>query len=145
MEDDPAEPEDDPPPEPEKPRFLLPDGCKDLIDALRLREKPEPPPEPPAPLAKAASVDSSPPLVGEVLPPGVVGLAAGSPKNLPASVTLSDPVTVRELAAALHLQPFHVIGSLMELNIFASVGSPLPFGTAAELCARFGVVASKAG
>jgi hypothetical protein len=147
MEDDPAEPEDDPQPEPEKPRFLLPDGCKDLIDALHLREQPQPQPqpEPPAPLAKAppAPVDSSPPLVVEILPTGIVGLAAGSPKNLPRSVTLADSVTVRELAAAPHLESFHVIGSLMELNVFASVGSPLQFGIAAALCARYGVVALK--
>src|SRR5882757_732208 len=115
MEDEPAHPEDDHPGESEKPRFLLPDGCKDLIDALRLQGKL--PPEAPA-RASLKPVDanqSQPPSV-EIRLTGIVGLTAGSPKNLPASVTLSDPITVRELATALHLKPFHVIGSLMELN-----------------------------
>ncbi|MEP6667991.1 MAG: hypothetical protein ABJF10_02495 [Chthoniobacter sp.] len=102
MEDNPAPPEDDPQPEPEKPRFLLPDGCKDLIDVLRQREK------------------------------------------QPPSVTIPDPITVRELAATLHLKPFQLIGSLMELNVFATINAPLQFGVAAKLCARYGVVAVKA-
>jgi hypothetical protein len=46
MDQPPAEPADDPP-DPEKPRFLLPDGCKDLIDALHLRDAPHLPPSSP--------------------------------------------------------------------------------------------------
>ncbi len=122
----------------------MPEGCKDLIEALRWRAKQ--PPKPPVPPAKAPpdTVDSGPPPGLGILPAGIVGLAAGSPKDLPKIVTLSDPVTVRELATALHLKPFHVIGSLMELNVFASLNSPLQFGLAAASCARYGVVAYKA-
>jgi len=32
-------PEDTPDPDSEKPRFLLPEGCKDLIDALRVQQQ----------------------------------------------------------------------------------------------------------
>ncbi len=33
--------EDEPPSKSEKPRFLLPNGCKDLIDLIRLQQKAE--------------------------------------------------------------------------------------------------------
>jgi len=108
MDHSPTEPEDDPQ-EPEKPRFLLPDGCKDLVDALRLQGK------------QAAPY---------LLPSG--------------AMVIPDPVIVRDLAAALRVKPFELIGSLMELNVFVSINSSIRFATAAAVCARYGVVAQKA-
>jgi hypothetical protein len=57
---------------------------------------------------------------------------------------LPDPVPVRELASALHLSPFKVVASLMEMNLFCSVKTQLDFDTAAEVCATYGVAATKA-
>jgi hypothetical protein len=107
MDHSPTEPEDDPQ-EPEKPRFLLPDGCKDLVDALRLQEK------------QAAPY---------MLPSG--------------AIVIPDPVIVRELAWVLRVKPFELIGALMELNVFASINSSIPFATAAAVCARYGIVAQR--
>jgi hypothetical protein len=108
MDHSPTDPEDDPE-EPEKPRFLLPDGCKDLVDALRLQEKQS---------------------VPYLLPCG--------------AIVISDAVTVRDLASVLCVKPFELIGSLMDLNVFASINSSIRFATAAAVCARYGVVAQKA-
>ncbi len=113
--------EDMPQPEPEKPRFLLPDGCKDLLDALRLRQQAD----------EAESSQDTPSTPTDL------------PQPLPASVALSDPVVVRDLASALHLKPFEVIGSLMQFNVFSSPNTQLSFETAAALCSHYGVTATK--
>ncbi len=116
--------EDTPHQEHEKPRFLLlPDGCKDLIDALRLQQK---------------QGEAS-----ELADPDVSLSAAEPPQELPSSVTLPDPVSIRDLASALHLKPYKVVCSLIRLKIFASLNAKLDFNTASTVCSHYGVAATK--
>jgi len=115
-------PEDDTPPE-EKPRFLLPDGCKDLIDALRLQEP-----------------QSEPEAIADFMPT-TPSPSSGGP--LPESVSIPDPVLVRDLATALHMKGYEVIRALMDQNVFASPQTMLDFQRASALCSHFGVVAHK--
>src|SRR5579862_4409722 len=119
--------EDTPQPEPEKPRFLLPDGCKDLIDALRLRQQ------------HTSEGDLEIDFPG----PSVSAPPTPPPLGFPANVTIPDPVTVGDLASALHLKPFQLIHSLMQFNIFAAPGTQLEFNTASVICAQHGVTAHK--
>ena len=107
----------------ETPRFLLPDGCKDLIDALRLNQQSD----------EAASSPDAP------------STSFVSPQPLHASIPLADPVVVRDLASALHLKPFEVIHALMQFDVFASMDTQLDFVTASALCSHFGVVATRVG
>lgn len=116
--------EDTPEPKPERPRFLLPDGCKDLVDALRLQQQ-------------RAEAEGSP-------DPCVSASTHDTPQTLPASVTLHEPVNVRDLASALHLTPFQVVGALMQFNVFATLDTALDFETAAALCSHYGVAPTKA-
>jgi hypothetical protein len=113
--------EDTPQPESEKPRFLLPDGCKDLIDALRIQQQTD----------EAESLPEAP------------APSTDLPQPLPTSVALPNPVIVRDLASALHLKPFEIIGSLMRLKVFLSLGDRLDFDTASALCSHYGVTATK--
>jgi hypothetical protein len=116
--------EDTPKQQPEKPRFLLlPDGCKDLIDVLRLQQQ-----QADAPVLAYPTVSFSP---------------AEPPQELPASVTLPDPVSVRALASALHLKPYEIVGSLTRFKIFTSFNTELDFNTASTLCSHYGVAAIK--
>lgn len=116
--------EDNPQQESEKPRFLLlPDGCKDLIDSLRLQQQ----------QAEAS----------ELAYPIISFSPAEPPQELPASVTLPDPVSIRDLALALHLKPYKVVGSLIRLNVFASLNSEIDFYTASTVCSHYGVAATK--
>ena len=115
--------EDTPQQGPEKPRFLLPDGCKDLIDALRLQQQQ-------SAGAELSQHDNS-------TPPD------SAPQPFPASVALPDPVIVRDLASVLHLKPFQVVGSLMLLNVLATLNTALDFNTASALCSHYGVSATK--
>jgi hypothetical protein len=109
----------DTPPE-EKPRYLLPNGCKDLVDALRLERKSELP----APTHDAPEPSSS-----------------STTQPLPASITIPDPVIVRDLAAALHMKPHEIIRELMHYNIFATQHAEIEFAKAFSICSDLGVVA----
>jgi hypothetical protein len=115
MSDDPLQPA------PEKPRFLLPDGCSDLIDALQFHRQ----------IDEAVSSQSAPPP------------SSGLPQSLAKSVALPDPVSIRDLASALNLQPFQVIGSLMQLNVFCALDADLDFNTASVVCKLYDVAATK--
>jgi hypothetical protein len=123
--------EDIPDPVPEKPRHLLPDGCKDLIDLLRL---------------EAAQGDVKA-MQTFTTTPGSLAIflsffPGSTPESNSASVTLPDPVTVKDLAIILHRKPFEVIADLMEYNLFVAINQQIDFGTAATLCAHhYGVTA----
>jgi hypothetical protein len=87
--------EEEPAPE-EEPRYLLPEGAKNLSDAF-----------------------------------------------LPASISVPDPVSVRDLAVALRMKPQFVLAGLVRLNILGSLSTSLDFATVSALCSRYGVVAHK--
>lgn len=72
-------------PAPEKPRYLLPDGCKDLYDVIRLQ------------LTQGQKSERDPSFGAWQLPK--------YPQGSPSHVNLPDPVTVRALAEAIHLAP----------------------------------------
>jgi hypothetical protein len=122
--------EDIPDPIPEKSRYLLPDGCKDLMDLIRLQESQGD--------VKAMHGTASTPGSFDIFQSFFPDPTPGS-----ARVALPDPVAIQDLATALHLRPFEVIATLMAFNVFASVNQRIDFGTAAALCAHYGVTARK--
>jgi hypothetical protein len=65
------------------------------------------------------------------------------PSDCPSELTLSDPITVRELATALHAQFYQVIAVLMQHDIFASLNTSLDFATASLVCTHYGVTPHK--
>ena len=87
--------------------YLLPNGCKDLIDLLRLPEPNEK--ELPWPV---------PPLIGEI--------------------TVSVPVTAKELARLLHQKPFQIVADLMQLGVFGTVNGMLPLDAVPKIARRYG-------
>jgi hypothetical protein len=110
--------------------YLLPEGCKDLFDALKLKQKPAPcaflklpyaNPAAPKPWTKVIPL---PPIRGELI--------------LPAQVTVS------QLAALLQKRPFVLIADLMQLGIFATVSQMLDFDTIAKVARKHGFVAKRA-
>ena len=116
------DPEEDTPPE-EKPRYLLPEGCKDLSDALKSQQQSPVPEEAPLPEEEATQLFLS---------------------EIPVSITVPYPVILRDLAAALHVKPFMVVHLLMRQNTFATLQTPLDFATVSALCSLLRVVAHKA-
>jgi hypothetical protein len=61
------------------------------------------------------------------------------PQNCPAEIEIPDPVTVQELAAKLHVKPFHVIAVLVTQNVFITGKQPMAMHTAAIVCRHYGV------
>ena len=104
----------------EKPRYLLPEGCLDLNDVIRLQEK----------AATVSRLEERP---------------ASSPSNdLPFCITIPDPVAVGDLAGLLHMKPYKLISALIQFHVFASVKSEITFETASMVCAYLGVAVKKA-
>ena len=103
----------------EKPRYLLPEGCKDLNDVVRLQER----------AAALSEVEERP----------------GSPPSdeLPFCITIPDSLAVGDLAGLLHLKPYKLISALIEFQVFASLKSEVTFETASMVCAHLGVAVKK--
>jgi hypothetical protein len=77
-----------------------------------------------------------------LLPEGAKNLSDAFP---PDSISVPDPVSVRDLAAALRMKPHFVIAGLMRLERYAfpSLQTEVDFPTVFALCADYGVVAHK--
>lgn len=102
----------------EKPRYLLPEGCKDLNDVIRLREQ---------------GAGSETALKKNA-----------SESALPVCLTISDFVTVGALAYLLQVKPYRLICALIKFKTFARATSVISFATAAKVCAYYGVAVHKA-
>jgi len=96
--------------------YLLPPGCKDLIDVLKLQA-------PAAPRPPGAPPDEPPPLTGEIL--------------------ISEPASAGDLARLLGEKPFKIIADLMQLGVFASVSQPLTFEITCQLARKYGYQAKR--
>lgn len=99
--------------------YLLPEGCKDLIDVLKPKPQRKPItmmlPTPSAPL---------PPIAGELI--------------------VAEWMTIRELAALLNQKPLRIIGDLLELRVVANLDQPVSFEIIALVVRRYGYMAKKA-
>lgn len=135
-------------PESDKPRYLLPEGCKDLYDVIRRQEEDAALQKQKAAISAALEKYAS--MATKHSPSSLVQLSDAlkkhwkeTSKELPLRVTIPDPVTVGELADMLHLKTYKVISALVKFQVFASTGSLLPFATASQVCAHFGVAVKK--
>ena len=94
--------------------YLLPEGCKDLIDVWKLEAQKkaleqQQMPKPIAPL---------PPIAGELVMIAPLPLTVGE-------VVIPDRTTLLQLAKLLNQKPFRIIADLMELGVFANVNDSL--------------------
>jgi hypothetical protein len=106
--------------------YLLPPGCKDLIDVLNLTGQPKSELPPVFQNPKLPATGPSPVLpilVGEILVP--------------------EHMILRELAEALKQKPFKIIADLMELGIFANVNQEIPFKAIAQVAQKYGYIAKR--
>ena len=94
--------------------YLLPEGCKDLIDVLKPRR----------PFVAQFPCVPLPPVIGEMM--------------------LAEHMTVRELARALKQKLFQIVADLIELQIMANVDQAIPFDVIAQVARKHGYVARRA-
>ncbi len=99
--------------------YLLPAGCKDLIDVINLEN---------AQRAKAGShLDELPGV-----PPPVTG-----------EIVVAGNTTVGQLAELLGQKPFQIIADLMQLGVFATVKQVMGFEAMSKVARKYGYVAKK--
>ena len=130
-----------------KRNYLLPPGCKDLIDLLKLeQQKPSIPPELGEELSPEMAEFFTPwklpskhkkakPAAAETGTP-----AAGSFRE----VELQEPIAVSSLAELVGQKPYHIIADFMALGIFTTVHSIVQFEAAATVLKKYGLIAKKA-
>jgi hypothetical protein len=94
--------------------YLLPHGCKDLIDVVKLPASVKPLP---------AFTQYSP-----------LSLVIGE-------VTVAGPMTVRELASVLKRKPFQIIADLIQLGVMANVDQQISLEIIARVARKYGYVA----
>lgn len=108
--------------------YLLPTGCKDLIDAINLQ-------------AKSDALDFLPRLHAKTF-----FKPSGAPSQLPpikGELVVSKRASVEELAELLGQKPFKIIADAMNLGIFATVKQSLPFGTIQQIARKYGYIAKR--
>lgn len=96
--------------------------------------EPERPPAPPAPVEEP---EPEPAPVAEA-----VVEETPEPTNEKV-VHLKPPFTVKDLATAMGIKPFQLIGDLMEMNIFASINQTIEADVASKACVKHGFVFEK--
>ncbi len=112
--------------------YLLPKGCKDLIDVMGLHPKPQS-----QIFLKLPIVHSKPSSTGISVEPA--SPAAAMKGNL----FVSDQTTVKELAALLGQKAFQIIADAMQLGIFATVNQSLGFKAISEIAGKYGYTAKR--
>ena len=97
---------------------------------------PVPAPEPvaPEPVPEAAPAPAAEAPAAPVAPP------APSDEKV---IHLKPPFTVKDLATAMNVKAFQLIGDLMEMNIFASINQTIEPDVAAKVCVKHGLVFEK--
>ena len=98
--------------------YLLPKGCKDLIDVRKLKDEHTAAPQ------KQFIPKPLPPVIGELVIPG----------NL----------SVADLAALLKQKPFHVIADLMAIGVFANLNQKVEFDAMSKVARKYGYIARRA-
>ncbi|MCE9612115.1 MAG: translation initiation factor IF-2 [Chthoniobacter sp.] len=93
--------------------------------------------EPEAPKTKAPAPAAEAPAEETSVPESAVPAEAPAPSNEKV-IHLKPPFTVKDLAAAMNIRPFQVIGDLMEMNIFASINQTIESDVATKVCAKHG-------
>ena len=134
--------------------YLLPPGCKDLIDLLRLEEHKKQlstqlPTLPGLPgLLKAETFIAG---TQEILGPWKLKKKkskepADESLNMPSirEAVIPDEILVRELAKIAGQKPYKIIADLMENGIFANVTQKIGFEAASRVLKKYGILAKKA-
>ena len=127
-----------------KRNYLLPPGCKDLIDLLKLEEL--------KPIIPEGAEDLSPEMVQFLTP---WKLPSKEKKAKPAQadpagtgsfrqVEIPQSISVLALAELVGQKPFQIIADFMALGVFSTAHELVSFDAAATLLKKYGLIAKRA-
>jgi hypothetical protein len=100
--------------------YLLPRGCKDLIDVINLQTTP---------------------TTKVFLKPG--SAPPNQPPAMKGELLVSEHATVKELAALLGQKPFKILADAMQLGLFVTINQPLGFKAIFQIAAKYGYTAKR--
>src|SRR5690349_14367576 len=112
--------------------YLLPPGCKDLIDVINLEAGQKP--KTFELKAEYESIIASDFVLGEL--PGV-------PPPIKGEIQVAGNTTVGQLAELIRQKPSRVIADLMLLGVFATVNQVVAFEAINKVARQYGYVAKK--
>ncbi len=122
---------------------------RDKVFASRRGAKPAVPKTPSAPGADAPTAaprTAMPAALAEILLPAAPVVAPEPkahapepPRVPPKEIHLKPPITVRDLADAMCRKPNELIGSLMSMNVFATINQVVDLDIVEKVCARHGI------
>ena len=143
-------------PEPEPAEKKAPQATVSLIDAKPARRaRPAVPldnkPFAHIPISRILEPEApKTPVPKTPAPAAPAEVAATAPEDAPAAapsdekvIHLKPPFTVKDLATAMGIPPFKIIGDLMEMNIFASINQTIEAEIAGKVCTKHGFVFEK--
>ena len=117
--------------------YLLPEGCKDLNDVLKRKQK------------RAHYLLPKLPNQFAQLPKGYGTMI--KPRKQPApllpvkgEIIIPAQTTVSHLAALLSQKPFMIVADLMQMGVFANAWQLLGFETISRVARKYGFIAKKA-
>ena len=117
--------------------YLLPEGCKDLIDVLKRKEKHPQDLLQTLPRQFAHLPNAQGSLIKPLKHPS-------SPPPIKGEIVVPAQTTVSQLAALLGQKPFVILADLMQMGVFACVSQWLGFETISKVARKYGLVARKA-
>ncbi len=119
--------------------FLLPPGCKDIIDALKLKARLLP-----EGAKHLVEVSKLKPQITFKFKPKKMQAAIPAPlPPLMGELVIPDQTTVTQLAELLGQKPFQILADLMELGVFAAVNHVLEFKVVSDVARKYGYLAIK--
>ena len=116
--------------------YLLPDGCKDLIDVLKLKQQQH---RSGHTLAVKWHNQDAMALVTKWLKP--------SPAPLPpvkGVMLIPGQISVSQLAEMLGKKPFYIVAELIKMGVFTTAKGHVDFEASSKIVRKYGFLAKKA-
>jgi len=109
--------------------YLLPKGCRDLIDVIRVPVH--------------SNIFLKLPLLHSMPQDGISSELASQAPTPKGDIFVSDSTTIKELAALVGQKAFRIMADAMELGIFANVNQSLGFKAISKISAKYGYTAKR--
>ncbi|HSU53154.1 MAG TPA: translation initiation factor IF-2 N-terminal domain-containing protein [Candidatus Dormibacteraeota bacterium] len=122
--------------------YLLPPGCKDLIDMLRMEQSKNAMPL--YQFGESLEESQEPaPWWDFKSKPSKKKSAFSSPKTELGEITIPEKISVAEIAAMIGQKPFKIIADLMQMDVFTTLHADIDFEVAAKVLRKYGLIAKK--
>jgi hypothetical protein len=119
--------------------YLLPKGCKDLIDVINLEQGIRATGQLPIPW-HLVTQDAE--ILRDELE-AELKHASAHPPPVTGEILVSEQTSVAELARLLYQKPFQIMADLMKFGVFATVDQSLTFEIVRKVARKYGYEAKK--